>query len=257
MSHQEPPQRFQTLRIEQAADRTVVRLDRPERRNAIDAAMVEDLHQVCSQLEQDPKVLILTGTKVDGKGIFASGADIAQLRERRREDALRGVNSRLFTRIAELPLPVIAALDGYALGGGAELAWAADFRLGTPGLKVGQPEAGLGIMAAAGAIWRLQELAGEALAKEILLAGRILDAEEARAAGLINAVHEPAELMPAAHALADCILKNDPLALRITKRVFHMPREAHPHVDELAQAILFESDAKFDRMQAFLDRRSR
>ena len=257
MSQQDPPQRFQTLRIEQAADRTVVRLDRPERRNAIDAAMVEDLHRVCSQLEQDPKVLILTGTEVDGKGIFASGADIAQLRERRREDALRGVNSRLFTRIAELPLPVIAALDGYALGGGAELAWAADFRLGTPGLKVGQPEAGLGIIAAAGAIWRLRELAGEALAKEILLAGRILDAEEARAAGLINAVHEPAELMPAAHALADRILKNDPLALRITKRVFHMPREAHPHVDELAQAILFESDAKFDRMQAFLDRRSR
>lgn len=247
---------FRTLRVEQHEDRLVVRLDRPEQRNAIDAAMVEELHEICRWLEQDPKILILTGSEVEGKGIFASGADIAQLRERRRDDALRGVNSRLFTRIAELPLPVIAALDGYALGGGAELAWAADFRLGTPGLKVGQPEAGLGIIAAAGAIWRLKELAGETLAKEILLAGRILDAEQARSAGLINAIHEPAELLEAAHALADRILRSDPLALRITKRVFHMPREAHPHVDELAQAILFESPAKFDRMQAFLDRRS-
>ena len=78
-------------------------------------------------------------------------------------------------------MPVIAALDGFALGGGAELAYAADFRIGTPGLRIGNPETGLGIMAAAGATWRLRELVGEPLAKEILLAGRILNAEESLA----------------------------------------------------------------------------
>ena len=122
-------------------------------------------------------------------------------------------------------------------------------------MKIGQPETGLGIIAAAGALWRIKELAGEPVAKEIVLAGRILNAEEALAAHLITEIHEPAELVNAAHALADRIGKQDPLAVRVSKRVFHMPRESHPHVDELAQAILFESQAKFDRMQAFLDRK--
>lgn len=246
---------FTALRPVERADRLHVILDRPEVRNAIDQTMVDELHTVCGHLERHPKILILSGTEANGKGIFASGADIAQLRERRRDDALRGVNSQLFDRIAKLPMPVIAALDGYALGGGAELAWAADFRIGTPHVKIGQPETGLGIIAAAGALWRLKELAGEPLAKEILLAGRVLNADEALAAHLITEIHEPAELRNAADALADRIGRQDPLAVRISKRVFAMPREAHPHVDELAQAVLFESQAKFDRMQAFLDRK--
>lgn len=248
---------FTAVSVTESDDRLLVVLDRPEVRNAIDATMVEELHAVCAHLELTPKILILTGTMVNGRGIFASGADIAQLRERRRADALRGVNSRLFDRMAKLPMPVIAALDGYALGGGAELAWAADFRLGTPSLKIGQPETGLGIIAAAGALWRIKELAGEALAKEILLAGRILNADEALAAGLISEIHEPSELLAAAGALADRIGAQDPLAVQISKRVFSMPREAHPAVDELAQAILFESEAKFERMQAFLDRKKK
>jgi enoyl-CoA hydratase len=155
---------FTTLRISEDEDRILVRLHRPEVRNAIDAAMVTELHLVCAHLEATPKILILTGTAADpqtgSKALFASGADIAQLRERRRDDALAGINSSLFDRIVKLPMPVIAALDGFALGGGAELAYAADFRIGTAGLRMGNPETGLGIMAAAGATWRLRELVG-------------------------------------------------------------------------------------------------
>lgn len=244
---------METLLIDDGGDRLSVQLNRPAVRNAIDQQMIDELHDVCHQLEKEPRILILSGAE----GVFASGADIAQLRERRRDDALAGINSTLFARIARLPMPVIAALDGYALGGGAELAYAADFRIGTPSLKIGNPETGLGILAAAGATWRLRELVGEPLAKEILLTGRILDAEEALAARLITEIHPAETLLNAAHALADRIAKQDPLATRITKSVFHAPLEAHPVIDQLAQGILFESDAKFDRMQAFLDRKKK
>ncbi|WP_068170845.1 enoyl-CoA hydratase/isomerase family protein [Rothia sp. ND6WE1A] len=248
---------FQALTVDEREDRLLVRMNRPEVRNAIDAAMVSELHEVCRYLERTPKIMILTGCEANGRGIFASGANIAQLRERRREDALLGVNSQIFDRIHKLPMPVIAAIDGYALGGGAELAYAADFRLGTPYIKMGQPETGLGIIAAAGALWRLKELVGEPVALEILMAGRILNAEEALELKLVTEIHDPAELLDAAHALADRVGKQDPLAVRITKRVFSAPPSAHPHIDELAQAILFESEAKFDRMQAFLDRKKK
>ena len=243
---------FTTLLVEERDDRVVVLLNRPDVRNAIDQQMVDELHAVCAALEKDPKVLIIAGTE----GVFASGADIAQLRERRRDDALQGINSTIFVRIARLPMPVIAALDGYCLGGGAELAYAADFRIGTPAVRIGNPETGLGILAAAGASWRLKELVGEPVAKEILLAGRVLKAEEALAVNLVTELHEPAELMDAAHRLADRIARQDPLAVRITKSVFHAPAEAHPIIDQLAQGILFESQAKFDRMQNFLIRKS-
>ncbi|MFJ5861031.1 enoyl-CoA hydratase/isomerase family protein [Pseudarthrobacter sp. NPDC092439] len=245
-------EKFEALLVEERPDRVVVLLNRPQVRNAIDQQMVDELHTVCAALEQDPKVLVIAGVE----GVFASGADIAQLRERRRDDALQGINSTIFVRMAKLPMPVIAALDGYCLGGGAELAYAADFRIGTPSVKIGNPETGLGILAAAGASWRLKELVGEPVAKQILLAGRILGAEEALAVNLITEIHEADGLMAAAHSLADRIGRQDPLAVRITKSVFHAPAEAHPLIDQLAQGILFESQAKFDRMQAFLDRKS-
>jgi enoyl-CoA hydratase len=243
---------FSTLLLEEREDRLTVLLNRPEVRNAIDQKMVDELHLVCAELERSPKMLIIAGTD----GVFASGADIGQLRERRRDDALQGINSTIFVRIAKLPMPVIAALDGYCLGGGAELAYAADFRIGTPSVRIGNPETGLGILAAAGASWRLKELVGEPKAKEILLAGAVLRAEEALRISLITEIHEAPELMEAAHNLADRIGRQDPLAVRITKAVFHAPAESHPLIDTLAQGILFESQAKFDRMQAFLDKKS-
>jgi enoyl-CoA hydratase len=253
------PTALTTLRITEREDRLLVRLHRPEVRNAIDATMAKELHAACTHLEATPKILILTGTPADpgtgSKAFFASGADIAQLRERRRDDALAGINSSLFDRIAKLPMPVIAALDGFALGGGAELAYAADFRIGTAGLRMGNPETGLGIVAAAGATWRLRELLGEPLAKEILLAGRTLTGDECLKAGLITELVEPGDLLAAAHSLADRITSQDPLAVRLTKTLFHAPREVHPLIDTLAQGILFESQAKFDRMQQFLDRK--
>jgi enoyl-CoA hydratase len=243
-----------TLTLDERDGCVHVALNRPEVRNAIDATMVAELHDICEKLETEPRVLILSGCETPGGAIFASGADISQLRERRNVDALRGINSRLFRRIAQLPLPVIAAVDGHALGGGAELAFAADFRIGTARTRFGNPETGLGILAAAGATWRLVELVGEPVAKEILLAGRIVSAEDALSLHLLSSIHEPGELIDAAFTLAQRILRNDRLATQLTKKVFHAPREAHPFVDELAQAVLFERPEKVERMTAFLEK---
>jgi enoyl-CoA hydratase len=237
------------LRVTTSADRVVVVLDRPETRNAISRAMAAELHAVCADLEADPRILIIAGSPE----VFASGADIAELRDRTAADALEGINSRAFDRIAKLPMPVIAAIDGWCLGGGAELAYAADIRIAGEGLKIGNPETGLGIIAAAGATWRLPAIVGPALAAELLLTGRTLDAAEALAAGLVSRVVPSAELLGAAHEIADRIARNDPLATRLTKAVLAAPRSAHPAIDEQTQALLFDSPEKHRRMTAFLE----
>ncbi len=240
-----------TLIVDERPDRVFVTLNRPDARNAIDQAMVDELHEVCARLEAAPKALIISGAA----GIFASGADIRQLRDRRREDALAGINTRLFMRVAALPMPVIAAIDGYALGGGAELAYAADFRIATPSLRIGNPETTLGIIAAAGATWRLPQLVGEPVAKQILLAGRVLDADEALALHLISEIHEPDALLAASDALADRILRAAPAALQATKALLADQSDGHVTRVLEEQAVLFESDAKYERMTAFLERK--
>jgi enoyl-CoA hydratase/carnithine racemase len=242
-----------TIRVTRLADRVIVQLNRPDVRNAINQRMVDELHTICAELEVSPRILILIG----GDGIFASGADIAELRARTGEDALKGLNTMLFIRIADLPMPVIAALDGFALGGGAELAYAADFRIGTPRVKLGNPETGFGIVAPAGALWRLRELVGEPLAKEILLAGRILNADEALAARLVTRIVEPADLFAAANALADDIAAKSRAATIQTKALMRVDRGRHPSADLEAQAALFDSEEKQQRMTDFLERRSK
>lgn len=241
-----------TLFVDEGADRVVVTLNRPDKRNAIDARMVDELHAVCELLEREPRILILTGSD----GVFASGADIAELRERTAIDARRSINATIFSRIATLPMPVIAAVDGYALGGGAELAYAADIRIATPRVKFGNPETGLGIIAAAGATWRLPEIVGHARASELLLTGRIIDADEALSWGLVSSLHEPGTLLDAAHAVADRIGANGARATELTKRALLAPADQHPAIELEVQAELFDSDEKHRRMTAFLERRT-
>lgn len=248
-----PNEAFECLEVDQRSDRMVVTMNRPEARNAIDKAMVAELHHVCALLESAPVPLILTG----GTAVFAAGADIRQLRDRTSLDALAGINSEVFDRIARLPMPTVAAISGPALGGGAELAYACDFRIASPSATFGNPEGRLGILAAAGGCWRLQELVGEVVAKEMLLAGRVLSGEEAAACRLVNEVAPVVRVLEVAHTWVDRILLSAPLALRLTKLALRTPHEAHPAFDNVAQAVLFETQDKRDRMDAFLNRRSR
>jgi enoyl-CoA hydratase/carnithine racemase len=233
-------------------DRVVVILDRVEVRNAIDLATVQALHDVCRLVEGQPRPLVITGAG----GVFAAGADIGELRGRGRDDALRGINRSLFDRIARLPLPTIAAVDGPALGGGAELAYACDLRIASPSARFGNPEPGLGILAAAGAAYRLRELVGASVAKQVLLGGYLLDAEAALRHGLVAEIVPAERLLERAGELIEGMRRQAPLALRLTKAVVDAAG-AHPLVDDLAQAVLFETDEKRVRMTAFLDRTTR
>ncbi|GAA4217291.1 enoyl-CoA hydratase/isomerase family protein [Actinocatenispora rupis] len=242
---------YRTLRVEERADRVVVTLDRPDKRNAIGAETVDELHQVCDRLEREPRLLLVTG---GADGIFAAGADIAELRDRDRYDALAGINHTVFARIRALPMPSVAAVDGPALGGGAELAYACDIRICTDRAFFGQPEVRLGIVAGAGALHRLPQLVGESLAKELLYTGRRLTATDALAVRLVSAVVPPADLLATAHDTLDRIARNSPLAVRLTKLAVDSPADAHPQLERLAQAVLFEDAEKYRRMDDFLAR---
>lgn len=237
-----------TLVVEELSDRVVVTLSREKQRNAIDAEMISELHQVCTLIEEDPKLLLLTGQGDH----FAGGADINQLRARNRDDALRGINRNLFDRIAALPLPTVAAIRGYTLGGGAELSYACDIRIASPTAVFGNPEPVLGIMAAAGASYRLPTLVGVSVAKQILLGGRTLDADNALRSGLVmDIVEDP---LDAAHSLLDRVAKQAPLALKLTKKILDAPG-SQPWADDIAQAVLFETEDKQRRMTAFLGKK--
>ncbi|WP_406293396.1 enoyl-CoA hydratase/isomerase family protein [Embleya sp. NBC_00888] len=238
---------WETLLVDERTDRVVVTLHRPQARNAISARMIDELHDVCALVERDPRLLLLAGHG----GVFAGGADIGELLHRGHDEALQGINSRLFERIRRLPMPTVAAVDGWALGGGAELAYACDIRIAGPDAVFGNPEPALGILAAAGACWRLPELIGASLAKQVLLAGRTLDAPTALAAGLVIDVVPAPVLLDRAHALLDRMARSSATALRLTKLVVDAPG-AHPLADDLAQAVLFEGSDKHERMTRFL-----
>lgn len=250
------PDGYQTLAVARDGKLVTVTLNRPEVRNAIDLQMVRELHHLLDKLgeEEEPGVLVMTGA---GGKAFAAGADIAQLRERDRDDALRGINSGLFSRLEDFPWPTIAAIEGFALGGGCELAMSLDLRVASESSKLGQPEVGLGIIPGAGATRRLPRLVGLGRAKELIFTGDIITAREAKEIGLVNRVVPDGTALEAAHALATRILKQDALAVRISKMLLNSwGRDgAGAMMEQLGQAVTFDSETKRQRMDAFLARK--
>ena len=250
---------FPTIRLERGTDGVAtLSLARPEVRNAINLEMVEEVTAALDELGRDESVraLVLRG---EGGKAFAGGADIAELRARRSPDALRAINATMFQRIEDFPRPTIAAITGWALGGGAEVAISCDLRVAGQGAKLGFPEVGLGIFPAAGGVHRLPRLVGIGRAKELVFTGRILSADEALAIGLVERVVPDAEVDAAARALAAEIAKNGALAVRVAKLALNaVARGSDPEpIEKLGQALLFDSQDKLDRMGAFLERKKK
>ena len=231
----------------------MLRLNRPEVRNAIDQQTVDALHDACALLEERPARRAARSGPAAPSRPAPTSASSASVAATTRS---RGINSGVFDRIRRLPMPTIALIDGYALGGGAELAYACDFRIGTPATKIGNPETGLGILAAAGAAWRLAELVGEPVAKEILLAGRILDADEAHALPAAQrGRRRPTTSRPPDTGWPTGSRGRRRSPYGSPSRSSTRRATAHPVIDDLAQAVLFETEDKHERMTAFLDRK--
>ncbi len=230
-------------------------LNRPEVRNAINRELIDALHATLDAWSErdDLRAVVLSGA---GGKAFAGGADISELKERTHREAFFGINQRLFQKLEDFPRPVIAAIDGYALGGGLELALACDLRVASKGAKVGMPEVSLGIFPGAGGTWRLPRVVGLGHAKELIFTGRILDADEAFAYGLFERLVE-ADALSIARDIAQEIARNSPLAVQVAKVTINaMARQQHAEpVERLAQALLFDSADKRERMTAFLEKK--
>jgi len=232
--------------------------NRPESRNALGLEMVNEIRALLSKLSERSSLgaLVFTG---GGEKSFVSGANIAELRDRGQADALNRINSGLFREIETFPYPTIAAIRGYALGGGCELAMACDMRICGEGAKLGQPEVALGIIPGAGATYRLPRLVGPGMARELIYTGRIISGDDAQSIGLVNRVVPDDSVVDTAVALGVEISKNSSLAVRFAKLALNTATEAGTDacmtVESTAQAILFEDDEKMRRMTAFLEKK--
>lgn len=242
------------VRTERRGPALLVGLDRPAKHNALDETTVDALHAVLRDARAEPCVLVMHSTT---PGVFAAGADIAELLERDADDARRQINATLFDALEHHPWPTVAAVDGPALGGGCELALACDLRIASPRARFAQPEPALGIVAAAGAHWRLPQAVGLPLARRMLYTGETLDADAALAAGLVQSLHAPEGLLDAAVGLAERIATRSWRALELTKVALRAHRPATTTLDAESQAELFGSADKRERMTRFLDERAR
>jgi enoyl-CoA hydratase/carnithine racemase len=246
------------LLVERPADGiAVVRINRPEVRNALNLALRRALAATFQDLAADAAVrcIVITG---DDRA-FCAGADLSEYVDASPVEILERDMGRLWGAIADCPLPVIAAVNGFALGGGCELAMHADIIVAGRSARFGQPEVLIGITPGGGATQRLTRAVGKFVAMRLMLTGEIIDAEEARAAGLVSRLVDDADVMPEALRLAGLIAGAAPLAVRKTKELviesMNVPLDAGLRSERAAFQLMFDTRDKTERMRAFLDRK--
>ena len=251
---------YQTIRYEKQDQIAIVTIDRPEALNALNGTVITELELVVTELENDGTVraMILTG---EGRS-FVAGADIGEQYPLNLDGGRRWGQrgSALFRRIEKLEFPTIAAVNGFALGGGCELALSCDIILASEKAKFGQPEVGLGITPGFSGTQRLPRRVGVAKAKELIFSGRMIKADEAERIGLVNAVYAPEALLGGAMEMARSFAKNAPIAVKYAKAC--IDRGMQTDIDsgiacenELFAMCFATADQK-EGMGAFLEKRS-
>jgi enoyl-CoA hydratase len=235
----------------------IILMNREDIRNALREEIRQDLSAIFPIAEKDPevRVVILTGV---GEKVFSAGGDIKAMAENTMWDLMER-KFDVFAQIHNFPKPIIAAVNGLALGGGCELAMACDFRVGSENARMGQPEINLGIFPGGGATQRLQRLVGVGRAKEMIFTGDILDAREAERIGLLNKVFPVKELMEKTMEIAKKIATKGPLALKLAKMAMNMGMEIGLTdglgYERLARILVHGSEDRLEGMRAFVEKR--
>ena len=234
-----------------------LRLNRPERRNTFTWSLLDALEAELGRLAQDPdiRVLIVTGTG----DTFSAGANLKLVQDFSPEEARRWIRRghEVLQKVADFPVPVVASLNGHAVGGGLELACVCDLRTSVAWNKLGLPEARLGMIPGWGGLTRAQRLIGPAKLGELVYTGKLITGREAAQIGLVNAVYSDEELVPKTLALAEQFASNAPLSLREIKRLLSSSAGLTPQVDEEAESLArcVASEDQTEGLRAFFEKR--
>ena len=237
----------------------IITIDRPKALNALNPEVLADLKAAFEAVDQDTiRCIVLTG---EGDKSFVAGADIGSMSTMTKAEgeAFGKLGNDVFLMIEHFPIPVIAAVNGFALGGGNELAMSCDIRICSDNAVFGQPEVGLGITPGFGGTQRLARLVGLGMAKQLIYTAKNIKANEALRIGLVNAVYPLAELMPAAEKLAETIAKNAPIAVRACKKAINdgmqVDIDRAVTIEEGLFGSCFETADQKEGMGAFLEKR--
>lgn len=237
----------------------VLTIDRPRALNALNDQVIRELDQTLDQIDPDEvRCIIVRGS---GEKAFVAGADIAQMSTLTQQEgqSFGKLGNDVFRKLETLPIPTIAAVCGFALGGGCELAMSCDIRICSDTAVFGQPETGLGITPGFGGTQRMARLIGPGMAKQLIYSAKNIKAEEALRIGLVNAVYPVEELMPAAEKLAQTIAKNAPIAVRACKQAINEGLQTDMdralEIEESLFGSCFETEDQREGMSAFLEKR--
>jgi len=252
---------FQNLSIANQDAVSILTVNRPISLNALDVRTIAEIDEYCDEVSanNDIKVVIITGA---GEKAFVAGADIGEMRPMTPGESLsfskRG--QKVFAKLENLPQPVIAAVNGYALGGGCELALACDMRIASENAKFGQPEVSLGITPGYGGTQRLARLIGKGRAMELLLTGEIINAQDAYRIGLVNKVVPGSELMETVLSIAKKIIKCSSVAVKLTKTAvnegINIGLDNGMAYEAASFGLCFAAEDQKEGMLAFLEKRA-
>ncbi|MBE6940458.1 MAG: short-chain-enoyl-CoA hydratase [Ruminococcaceae bacterium] len=249
-----------TVLLEKKGHIAVATVNRPKALNALNSQVLEDLNEMMDQVCADPEIyaLVLTGS---GEKSFVAGADIGEMSTltKMEGEAFGKKGNDVFRRLETLPIPTVAAVNGFALGGGCELCMSCDIRICSDTAVFGQPEVGLGITPGFGGTQRLARLVSPGMAKQLIYTAKNIKADEALRIGLVNAVYPLEELMPAAEKLAETIAKNAPIAVRACKEAINQGLQVDMDqaivIEEKLFGSCFETADQKEGMSAFLEKR--
>ncbi len=237
----------------------IITINRPKALNALNSAVLDELDKALDAVDQEAiRCLILTGA---GEKSFVAGADIGEMSTltKAEGEAFGKKGNDVFRKLETFPIPVIAAVNGFALGGGCEISMSCDIRICSENAVFGQPEVGLGITPGFGGTQRLARIVGTGKAKEMIYGARNIKAEEAYRIGLVNNVYPAEELMPAAKKLASTIARNAPIAVRNCKRAINegiqVDMDQAIVIEEKLFGSCFETCDQKEGMNAFLEKR--